>query len=76
MSGAQVFFRILVRAGATNVMLVTLLVPVTAVLLGVLLLGEKLELRSLGGMVLIGFGLMAIDGRVLTSLNQRFSKSS
>ena len=70
------FFRILVRAGATNVMLVTLLVPVTAVLLGVLLLGEKLELRSLGGMVLIGFGLMAIDGRVLKSLNQRFRQSA
>ncbi len=37
-----VFFRILARSGATNVMLVTLLIPVTAILLGWLVLGEPL----------------------------------
>ena len=35
------FFQILRRSGATNVMLVTLLIPVTAILLGYLVLGEK-----------------------------------
>ena len=35
-----VFFRINATAGPTNVMLVTLLIPVTATALGVLILGE------------------------------------
>jgi drug/metabolite transporter (DMT)-like permease len=59
------FFRILASAGATNVMLVTLLVPVSAVLLGVAFLGERLEPQHLAGMALIGAGLAAIDGRAL-----------
>lgn len=59
------YFRILAVAGATNLMLVTLLVPVTALLLGVFVLGEEITLHALGGMVLIGLGLAAIDGRPL-----------
>lgn len=58
-----VFFRLLVRAGGTNLTLVTFLVPVTAILLGVAILGETLLPRHLMGMVLIGLGLAAIDGR-------------
>ena len=59
------YFRILATAGATNVMLVTLLVPVSALLLGFLLLGEAVEARQLAGMALIGLGLAVIDGRPL-----------
>lgn len=57
------FFRILASAGATNLMLVTLLIPPTAVILGVLVLGESVEFASLAGMGLIGLGLAVIDGR-------------
>lgn len=53
------FFRLLASAGATNTMLVTFLVPVTAVLLGSLVLGETLALRHLLGMALIAAGLVA-----------------
>jgi drug/metabolite transporter (DMT)-like permease len=53
------------RAGATNAMLVTLLVPVTALLLGTAVLGEVLAMRHLAGMAVIGLGLLLIDGRVL-----------
>ena len=60
-----IYFRILATAGATNLMLVTLLVPVTAILLGVGFLGEGLLPRHLAGMALIAAGLAAIDGRVL-----------
>ena len=60
------FFRILATAGATNLLLVTFLIPVSAILLGVLLLGERLELRQVTGMALIACGLAAIDGRLLT----------
>ncbi len=59
------YFEILRRAGATNLLLVTFLVPVSAVGLGVLVLGERLEAGHVAGMALIGAGLAAIDGRLL-----------
>lgn len=59
------YFRILASAGATNVLLVTFLVPVTALLLGTLILGERLSLMALVGMALIFSGLAVIDGRLL-----------
>jgi drug/metabolite transporter (DMT)-like permease len=60
-----VFFQILRRSGATNVMLVTLLIPVTAILLGYLALGESISLREISGALVIGCALLLIDGRVL-----------
>ena len=60
-----VFFHILARAGASNVMLVTLLIPVTAILLGVLVLGEPLTVNEVAGALIIASALLVIDGRVL-----------
>ena len=57
------YFRILRTAGSTNISLVTFLVPVSALLLGMLILGERLEPKHFLGMALIGIGLAAIDGR-------------
>ena len=59
-----VFFEILTRAGASNVMLVTLLLPVTALLLGNLFLAEPIFVRDLAGAATIGLGLLFIDGRL------------
>jgi drug/metabolite transporter (DMT)-like permease len=58
------YFRILATAGATNLMLVTFLIPVSALLLGTTVLGERLTAGQLAGMALIGLGLAAIDGRL------------
>ncbi|MDB5487626.1 MAG: EamA family transporter [Reyranella sp.] len=58
------YFRILAVAGATNLLLVTFLIPVTAILLGALILGERLQPRHFAGMALIGLALAAIDGRI------------
>lgn len=58
------YFRLLASAGATNLLLVTFLIPVSAILLGVLFLSETLLPRHLIGMALIGLGLSAIDGRL------------
>ena len=58
-----IFFRILKRAGSTNLSLVTLLIPVSALMLGVLFLGEVVEPHHLAGMALIASGLVSIDGR-------------
>jgi drug/metabolite transporter (DMT)-like permease len=60
-----VFFQILRRSGSTNVMLVTLLIPVTAILLGYLVLGERVSLHEIIGALVIGSALLLIDGRVL-----------
>ncbi|MDP6689597.1 MAG: DMT family transporter [Alphaproteobacteria bacterium] len=57
------YFRILANAGATNLLLVTFLIPVSAILLGVLVLHETLSPMHLFGMAMIGLGLAAIDGR-------------
>ncbi|MCQ4631491.1 DMT family transporter [Shinella lacus] len=59
-----IFFRILATAGATNLMLVTFLIPVSAILLGALVLGEMLAPKHFAGMALIAVGLAAIDGRL------------
>src|SRR5207248_11616079 len=61
-----VFFQILRRSGATNVMLVTLLIPVTVILLGCFALGESISLREILGALVIGSALLLIDGRVLS----------
>jgi len=60
------YFRILATAGATNLLLVTFLVPISAILLGSLVLGEVLRAQHVLGMVMIGAGLIAIDGRLWT----------
>ena len=59
-----VFFEILTRAGASNVMLVTLLIPVTALLLGNMFLAETILLYEIAGAATIGLGLLSIDGRL------------
>jgi len=62
------YFRILAAAGATNLLLVTFLIPVIAIPLGAAVLGERLEARHFAGMALIGVGLAAIDGRIAARL--------
>jgi drug/metabolite transporter (DMT)-like permease len=63
-----VYFSIVRAAGATNASLVTLLVPVSAILLGTIFLGEHLAVRDVAGMGLIGLGLLTIDGRTLAAV--------
>ena len=62
------YFRILAVAGATNLSLVTFIVPASAILLGTVILGESLGPTQVGGMALIAAGLVAIDGRLLAKL--------
>ena len=64
------YFKILATAGATNLLLVTFLIPVSAILLGTQLLGEHLQGVHVAGMALIGLGLAAIDGRLANWLSR------
>ncbi len=61
------YFRIISTAGAINASLVTLLIPVSAVILGSVFLEERLAIEHYLGMAFIGLGLMVIDGRLLKS---------
>ncbi len=65
-----IYFHILAKAGATNISLVTFLVPVSAVFLGILFLGESLSTGAVIGMLVMGLGLAAIDGRPLNWLRR------
>ena len=69
------YFRLLASAGATNLLLVAFLIPVSAILLGCLVLGESLQAAHFAGMALIGFGLLLIDGRVLPDRRARLAGS-
>lgn len=70
------YFRLLATAGATNLLLVTLLIPATAVLLGTAVLGESLNSSAVSGMLIIALGLSAIDGRLWSfgKLRKRFDQ--
>ncbi|VAW46709.1 Permease of the drug/metabolite transporter (DMT) superfamily, partial [hydrothermal vent metagenome] len=59
-----IFFRILARGGATNISLVTLLIPVSAIVLGVTFLDEKLAISHVVGMLIVFIGLIVLDGRL------------
>jgi len=64
--GYVLYFRLIETAGATNALLVTLLVPPVAILLGAMYLSESLAPHDFLGLALIALGLAAIDGRLVT----------
>ena len=59
-----IFFKVLARSGATNAALVTFLVPISAILLATVFLGERMTATHLAGMALIFAGLAVADGRL------------
>lgn len=68
-----IYFRILATAGATNVLLVTFLIPISALLLGVGVLGEVIKVLEYIGMGCIFIGLIIIDGRILKWIKKYFT---
>jgi drug/metabolite transporter (DMT)-like permease len=68
--GYVLYFRLIATSGATNALLVTLLVPPVAILLGGLFLGESLAPQDFAGLALIALGLAAIDGRLISWLSR------
>lgn len=58
------YFRILAVAGPVNLLLVTLLIPVTAISLGSVFLGERLAGWHFVGMAVLASGLAVVDGRL------------
>ena len=67
------YFAILVRAGAANLLLVTLLIPPVAIGLGAVFLDERIGVEAWIGFVIIGLGFAVTDGRLLPFLFQKAS---
>ncbi|MEE8306697.1 MAG: DMT family transporter [Gammaproteobacteria bacterium] len=59
-----IYYWMMARVGATRLMLVTFLIPASAILLGVIFLGETLALNHVMGLALIFCGLLLVDGQV------------
>ena len=70
------YFRLIETSGASNALLVPILVPPTAILLGILFLGETLHARDFGGLALIALGLVAIDGRLFSLWRPRLPRAA
>lgn len=66
-----VFFRIMAVSGPTNTMLVTLLIPVSAIAFGTVFLDEVLLPRHIAGALVIGLALIILDGRMFALLRER-----
>lgn len=57
------YYRVLAMAGSGNLMLVTLLIPPVAIVLGAWVLGEELRPQAYIGFVLLAAGLMILNKR-------------
>jgi drug/metabolite transporter (DMT)-like permease len=64
------YFAILTRAGAANMLLVTLLIPPFAIALGVMFLGETINTQTWIGFAIIALGFAVTDGRVFARLSK------
>ena len=62
------YYALIQRAGATNTILVTLLIPVGGVFFAWAMLGEALTISKAAGMLLIGLGLLVVDGRIVSGV--------
>lgn len=66
-----IYFHVLAIAGPTNLLLVTFLIPGSAIVLGVMVLGEHLGWDVFIGMGMIFIGLITIDGRLLKKFKKK-----
>jgi drug/metabolite transporter (DMT)-like permease len=62
------FFRVVARSGPANVLLVTMMIPASAIIMGYAVLNETLEPREITGALIIIIALVIIDGRALRYL--------
>ena len=60
-----IYYWILSNAGATNLSLVTFLIPASAIMLGAVFLNETLAFNHMAGLALIFCGLILVDGQLL-----------
>lgn len=65
------YFAILVRVGTANLLLVTLLIPLFAIGLGFVFLGEKMGPDAWIGFAIIVLGFVVTDGRLFSAFSKK-----
>ena len=68
------YFKVLELAGASNLLLVTIIVPIFALTLDALLLEQLVSWSALAGFGLVAFGLSVMDGRLYQRKNHLGSR--
>lgn len=68
------YYRVLAMAGSGNLMLVTLLIPPFAIVLGSIVLEETLPANAFAGLGLLALGLVILDGRIWRWFRRRILK--
>jgi drug/metabolite transporter (DMT)-like permease len=58
------WFKLIFSAGPSNTAMVTFLIPITALILGIFVLGEGIDLATVIGLVIILFGLAIAQNRI------------
>ena len=66
-----IYFHVLAKAGPTNLLLVTFLIPISAISLGGVVLGEELGWEVFLGMGMIFLGLITMDGRFFKKIKRK-----
>ncbi|MEO0633993.1 MAG: EamA/RhaT family transporter, partial [Pseudomonadota bacterium] len=64
------YYRVLAMAGSGNLMLVTLLIPPVAIILGALVLDEALPFSAFVGFGQLALGLLILDGRIFRRVDR------
>lgn len=70
------YFAVLARAGAANLLLVTLLIPAFAITMGVVFLQEQMQPSAWVGFAIIALGFAVTDGRLFAWLKLSKAKSA
>jgi drug/metabolite transporter (DMT)-like permease len=59
------YFKILERTGAGNLLICTIIIPPSSILVNAILLGEIITLAEMMGLAVIIIGLLVLDGRII-----------
>ena len=68
------YYRVIALAGSGNAMLVTLMIPPVAIVLGWLVLDERLDPYAFAGFALLATGLIILDGRIPALIRRRVAR--
>ena len=62
------YFKILERTGAGNLLICMIIIPLSSILLNAILLGQMITLAEMVGLAIIAIGLLVLDGRIVNRI--------
>tara|TARA_B100000900_G_scaffold108767_1_gene90610 strand:- start:516 stop:1415 length:900 start_codon:yes stop_codon:yes gene_type:complete len=64
-----IYFKILSTTGPGNLLLCTIIIPPSSIILNAIFINETINIHEFLGMMIIVFGLLILDGRILKQIN-------